>query len=105
MRALLSEPFYICQKRFDLKAEVESELGRALYNRCALSLSDSNLYSEMKGTASERYGLSIVDPLLPDCSTDQKFDLLEISSDFECKSEEHTYLFKFMQVIHVFLFT
>lgn len=89
---LLSEPFYICQKRFDLKAEVEGELGRAFYSLCALSLNDSNAYNEMRSTANERYGLSITDPYLPNGILDQRFDALEIVRDFECKSEENTCL-------------
>lgn len=84
---LLSQPFYICQKRFDLKAEVEDELGNAFYDLCADSLNDYNAYVQMRSIANERYGISIMEPYLPDGSSDQRFDVLDFVRDFDCKAK------------------
>eukprot|EP00804_Cyclotella_cryptica_P021844 CCRYP_000825-RB/>CCRYP_000825-RB protein AED:0.05 eAED:0.05 QI:342/1/1/1/1/1/9/177/1131 len=86
-----SLPIYVCQKKILLKTEVEEALSRTFYNLSALNLNDRNAYTEMRSLANERYGLTLLDPFLPDGSVGQTLNLVDILSDFEALISKYNY--------------
>lgn len=82
---IIAPPLYVCRKKLDVKAEIESYLEKTFYNLCTVSLRDCNTYTEMRSIANERYGLSLADPFLPDGSLDQGLDFIDILRDLERK--------------------
>ncbi|EED91652.1 hypothetical protein THAPSDRAFT_262956, partial [Thalassiosira pseudonana CCMP1335] len=84
-------PLYICQKKIDVKAEVEKYLEKTFYNLCTLSLNDCNTYTEMRSIANERYGLCVMDPYLPDGNLEQSVNFIDILRDLNSFVSKYNY--------------
>ncbi|KAL7551063.1 hypothetical protein ACHAWF_014264 [Thalassiosira exigua] len=82
-KLMASPPLYVCHTKLDVKAEVEKYLEKTYYDLCTLNLNDCNVYTHMTSIATERYGLHLTDPFLPDGSLDQAVDFMEILRDLD----------------------
>ena len=82
---ITAPPLYVCRRKIDVKAEIESYLEKTFYDLSTVSLNDCNNYTEMRSIANERYGLNLADPFLPDGSLDQGLDFIDILRNLECK--------------------
>ena len=82
---ITAPPLYVCRRKIDVKAEIESYLEKTFYDLSTVSLNDCNNYTEMRSIANERYCLNLADPFLPDGSLDQGLDFIDILRNLECK--------------------
>ena len=78
-------PLYVCQIKLVVKTEVEKYLDKTFYDLCTLNLNDCKTYTHMRSIASERYGLNLTDPFLPDGSLDQGIDFIDVLRDLNCE--------------------
>lgn len=88
---ITSPPLYVCRKKIDVKAEIESHLEKTFYNLCTISLNDCNTYNDMRSIANERYGLNVSDPFLPDGSLDQGLDFIDTLRNLESFVSSYNY--------------
>mmetsp|Transcript_20449 Transcript_20449/g.44383 ORF Transcript_20449/g.44383 Transcript_20449/m.44383 type:complete len:1312 (+) Transcript_20449:63-3998(+) len=84
-------PLYICQRKWDVKSEVENYLETTFYDLSTLNLNDCNTYNEMRIIANERYGLNLTDPYLPDGSLDQGVDFIDILRNLDSFISQYNY--------------
>jgi WASH complex subunit 7 len=78
---IVSPPLIICHMRIYVKDEVENYLEKSFYDLSTLNLNDCNTYTRMRIIATERYGLHLTDPFLPDGSLDHGVDFIDILRD------------------------
>ena len=98
---IASPPLYLCQTRFCVKEEVERHLEKRIYEYCALNLNDCNTYNEMRAIATERYGLHLTEPFLPDGSLDQGIDFIDLLRELDCEYRHvysHDTLLKYLSL-------
>lgn len=69
-----------------VRNEVENYLERSYYDLSTLNLNDCNTYNRMRIIATERYGLHLTDPFLPDGCLDIALDFMDIMKDLNRKS-------------------
>lgn len=74
-------PLYICHMQLHVRKEVENFLERSFYDLSTLNLKDCNTYNKMRIIATERYGLHLTDPSLPDGCLDIDLDFMDIVKD------------------------
>jgi hypothetical protein len=67
--------------RIYVKGEVENYLEKSFYDLSTLNLDDCNTYNRMRTIATEKYGIHLTDPFLPDGSLDHGVDLIDIVRD------------------------
>jgi len=84
-KLITAPPLYVCRRKIDVKAEIESYLEKTFYDLSTVSLNDCNNYTEMRSIANERFGLNLADPFLPDGSLDQGLDFIDMLRNLECK--------------------
>lgn len=88
---ITSPPLYVCRKKIDVKAEIESHLEKTFYNLCTISLNDCNTYNYMRSIAYETYSLNVSDPFLPDGSLDQGLDFIDTLRNFDSFVSSYNY--------------
>lgn len=74
-------PLYICHMQLHVRKEVENFLERSFYDLSTLNLNECNTYNRMRIIATERYGLHLTDPFLPDGCLDIALDFMDIVKD------------------------
>ncbi|WKX96668.1 hypothetical protein Q1695_012812 [Nippostrongylus brasiliensis] len=62
----------------NVKEFVSSYLQKMFYDLTAVTLHDRHAYSKMATLAEQRYGVTLVDGMLPNCSTGQSIDVVQV---------------------------
>jgi len=90
-KLITAPPLYVCRRKIDVKAEIESYLEKTFYDLSTVSLNDCNNYTEMRSIANERFGLNLADPFLPDGSLDQGLDFIDMLRNLESFVSSYNY--------------